>query len=124
MLRHRRQASGRPDERSFAEIDKSARGLRELTVVEKYGMIWVSPTPALHFDVDALLGGLERDLGAYGFGSYCHYETRVLQRRMNWKLVIDTFLESYHLSALHPNTVDPIFHTNLGTFDAFGAISA
>ena len=52
----------RPDERSFAEIDKSARGLCELTAVEKYGMIWVSATPTLHFDVDALLGGLERDL--------------------------------------------------------------
>ena len=49
----------RPDERSFAEIDKSARGLRELAVVEKYGMIWVSPTTALQFDVDALLSGLE-----------------------------------------------------------------
>ena len=49
--------------------------------VEKYGMIWVSPTLTLPFDVDALLGGLERDLVAYGFGSYCHYETRVLQPR-------------------------------------------
>ena len=56
----------------------------------------------------------------YGFGSYCHYETRVLQRRTNWKLVVDTFLETYHLSALHPNTVHPIFYTNIGTFDAFG----
>jgi hypothetical protein len=27
----------RPDERSFAEIDKSARGLCELMAVEKYG---------------------------------------------------------------------------------------
>ena len=39
---------------------------------------------------------------------------------MNWKLVIDTFLESYHLSALHHSTVNPILHTNLGTFDAYG----
>src|SRR6516162_3164105 len=110
----------RPDERSFTEIDKSARGLRELAVAEKYGMIWVSPTTALQFDVDALLSGIESDLDAYGFASYSHHETRVLHRRMNWKLVIDTFLESYHLSALHPSTVNPILHTNLGTFDAYG----
>ena len=110
----------RPDERSFAEIDKSARGLRELAVVEKYGMVWISPTTALQFNVDALLNGLERDLDAYGFNAYSHYETRVLHRRMNWKLVIDTFLESYHLSALHASTVNPILHTNLGTFDAYG----
>ena len=110
----------RPDERSFAEIDKSARGLCERAVVEKYGMIWVSPITALQFDPDALLEGLERDLVAYGFGSYSHYETRVLQRPLNWKLVIDTFLESYHLSALHPSTVNPILHSNVGTFDHYG----
>jgi len=109
----------RPDERSFAEIDKSARSLRELEAVEKYGLIWISPSPGLNFDVDVLLGGLQRDLIGYDLSSYNHYETRVLQRRINWKLVVDTFLESYHLSSLHQCTVSPIIHTNLGTFDAF-----
>ena len=83
----------RPDERSFAEIDKSARGLRELEAVEKYGLIWISPSPGLNFDVDVLLGGLQHDLIGYDLSSYNHYETRVLQRRVNWKLVVDTFLE-------------------------------
>ena len=109
----------RPDERSFAEIDKSARGLRELKAVEKYGIIWVTPSPAMDLDVDVLLGGIERDLIGYDLGSYNHYETRVLQRRINWKLVVDTFLESYHLSSLHQSTVHPIVHSNVGTFDAF-----
>ncbi len=112
--------AARPDERSFAEIDKAERGLRELPVAEKHGMIWLSPTPGATFDIDAELGGLERDLGAYGLASYHHYETRVLERSINWKIVIDTFLESYHLRALHKETVDPILHSNLGTFDPFG----
>lgn len=110
----------RPDERSFAEIDKAARGLRDLPAVEKYGMIWVRPTPGAGFDVDELLGGIEGDLAAYGLDTYHHYETRVLTRRINWKVVVDTFLESYHLSALHQKTVHPILYSNLGTFDAFG----
>ena len=49
-----------------------------------------------------------------------HYETRVLQRRINWKVAVDTFLELYHLNVLHPRTVGPILYTNLATFDAFG----
>jgi len=110
----------RPDDRSFAEIDKAGCALRELEVVEKYGLIWLSPTPGARFDMDAVLGGLDRDLATYGLESYHHYETRVLQRRINWKVVIDTFLESYHLSALHQRTVNPILYSNLGTFDAFG----
>ena len=110
----------RPDERSFTEIDKSTRGLRDLPAVEKYGMIWLSPTPGASFDIDAVLGGIERDLAAYGLESYHHYETRVLNRRVNWKIVVDTFLETYHLSALHQKTVHPILHANLATFDSFG----
>jgi phenylpropionate dioxygenase-like ring-hydroxylating dioxygenase large terminal subunit len=110
----------RPDDRSFAEIEKSTRPLVVLPAVEKYGMIWVSPTPGAQFDVDASLCGLERDLAAYGLHSYHHYETRTLRRGINWKIVIDTFLETYHLNVLHPKTVSPILHSNLATFDAFG----
>jgi phenylpropionate dioxygenase-like ring-hydroxylating dioxygenase large terminal subunit len=51
---------------------------------------------------------------------YHHYETRVPRREMNWKLAIDTFCETYHLSYLHPDTDSPLFHTNRATFDAFG----
>jgi len=110
----------RPDERSFAEVDKATRGLRELAVTEKYGMIWVSPAPGQTFDIDACLSGVERDFATYRLDTYHHYETRVLRRRINWKVVVDTFLETYHLSVLHPSTVNPILHSNLGTFDAYG----
>src|SRR5262249_30724912 len=47
-------------------------------------------------------------------------ETRVLRRQINWKVVVDTFLESYHLAALHQRTVHPILYSNLAAFDAFG----
>jgi phenylpropionate dioxygenase-like ring-hydroxylating dioxygenase large terminal subunit len=112
--------AARPDERSFAEIERAERGLSALPVVEKYGMIWLSPTSGANFDVDAALGGLERDLAAYRLDTYHHYETRVLRRRINWKIVVDTFLETYHLPVLHTRTVHAILHSNLATFDAFG----
>jgi phenylpropionate dioxygenase-like ring-hydroxylating dioxygenase large terminal subunit len=110
----------RPDERSFAEADRATHGLRPLPVAEKYGMMWVSPSPDTQFDVDDLLSGLDIDMAAYGLDSYHHYETRVLHRKMNWKLAVDTFGESYHLQHLHPNTVDPLFYSNRCTFDPFG----
>ena len=111
---------GRPDERSFAEFDKATVGLTPLPVVEKYGTIWLAPAPGATFDLNPLLGGVQHDLKAYKLDSYHHYETRVLSRRLNWKVVIDTFLETYHLQYLHTNTVSPILHSNLATFDAFG----
>jgi len=110
----------RPEDASFAAAERATHGLRALPAIEKYGMIWVSPDPDGAFDVDDLLCGLGPDLAAYGLDTYHHYETRVLRRKMNWKLGIDTFGETYHLQHLHPNTVDPLFYSNRATFDAFG----
>lgn len=112
--------TARPDEPSFAALDRGRHGLRPLPLVEKYGMVWVCPTPDADFEADAVLGGVAADFAAYGFAGYHHYETRVLQRRINWKLAIDTFLESYHVGVLHHDTISPLFHSNRGTFDAFG----
>src|SRR5690349_12258864 len=78
------QLLSRPDERSFAEIRKAERGLRALPVVEQDGMIWLSPTPGAGFDMATVLGGLERDFASYRLDTYHLYETRVLQRRINW----------------------------------------
>lgn len=110
----------RPDERSFAAIDRRTVGLRSLPLAEKYGMVWVCPTPGPILDIDRLLDGLATDFAAYGFDSFHHYQTRVLRRRINWKLAVDTFLESYHLGVLHPDTISPLFYANCSTFDGFG----
>lgn len=111
---------GRPDDRSFAGFEKESIGLRPLPVVEKYGMIWVVSAPDASFDIDTLLGGVQHDLAEFRLGGWHHYETRELTRKLNWKIVVDTFLETYHLQYLHTNTVSPILHSNTATFDAFG----
>lgn len=83
-------------------------------------MVWVVPTPSAKIDIDGHLNEMATDLAPFGLENYSHYETRVLQTRLNWKLVIDTFLETYHLNVLHKNTIAPILHCNLGTFDGMG----
>jgi phenylpropionate dioxygenase-like ring-hydroxylating dioxygenase large terminal subunit len=106
---------------AFPEMDKACYSLQSLPCEEKYGMIFVTPKViAEALDVDDHLSGLGADLGAYGFESYHHYETRELTLNFNWKLVIDTFLEPYHFAVLHRDTVGPIFIPNLCLFDGFG----
>lgn len=109
-----------PYEVGFDGIDKTSHGLRPLPVAEKHGMVWVVPTPLASIDIDGHLNEMATDLAPFGLENYSHYETRVLQTRLNWKLVIDTFLETYHLNVLHKNTIAPILHCNLGTFDGMG----
>jgi hypothetical protein len=56
-----------------------------------------------------LLEGLADEFAGYGFDSYHHYEMRVLHRRINWNLAVDTFLESYRIGVLHRETISPLF---------------
>ncbi|MBT3533427.1 MAG: Rieske 2Fe-2S domain-containing protein [Rhodospirillaceae bacterium] len=111
---------GIPDQDSFAGVDKEGRGLVELSAVEQDGLIWVIPKAGAELDVETHLAGLGPELANYGLGGYHHHETRVLQRKLNWKIVIDTFLEPYHFGVLHANTVGPIFFPNLCLFEGFG----
>jgi phenylpropionate dioxygenase-like ring-hydroxylating dioxygenase large terminal subunit len=114
---------GIPDQRSFPGVDPGQHGLAPLPVAERHGMLWVRPTagsgpPTL--DIATHLGGLDAELESYGLATYHHYETREIRRKMNWKLVIDTFLEPYHLGVLHRQTVGPLFIGNLCLFEPFG----
>jgi phenylpropionate dioxygenase-like ring-hydroxylating dioxygenase large terminal subunit len=109
-----------PFESGFAGLDKDNHRLSPLPVVEKYGMVWVQPTVGGEFDIDHHLNSMASDLAGFRLDTYSHYETRVLHARLNWKLVVDTFLETYHLSVLHRDTIAPILHSNLGAFDGMG----
>ena len=112
-----------PGEEGFAGLPREQHGLRPLAVVEKYGLVWVRPDPgaaATAIDIDVQLGGLAPELESFGFERYHHFETRALRPRINWKMAVDTFLEAYHLPALHARSVAPIFIGNLSASDAFG----
>lgn len=93
--------------------------LHQRAVAEKYGMIFVHPTGTAPFDVDAVLHGAQDELADYGLADYVHIETRGNTWKMNWKMVLDTFTEAYHIRFLHKQTIAPYFLCDL-IFDAFG----
>lgn len=109
-----------PDEYGFEGLDRDAHGLVRFPVEERYGMVWVMPRAGAKFDLDAHLGGLADDLAGYALDSFELRETRVVRRRMNWKLVSDTFWEAYHIKFLHRSNIAPLFVRNLGLFEPFG----
>ena len=111
---------GVPERQSFAGVDLAARHLVELPAVEWGGMLWSGLDPSTSLDLEVFLAGLGPELASYGLGDYVHYARRTLARRMNWKMVIDTFLESYHFPVLHPETVHPLFFANVSLFEPFG----
>ena len=96
---------GIPDERCFPGVRAERSALTELPLCEKHGLVWVIPTPAADaasgFDIDPWLGGLGPQLAAVGFESWHFQDKRLIPETMNWKLIVDTFHEGYHIGFLH-----------------------
>ncbi len=115
---------GIPDERCFPGVRADRPSLTELPLCEKHGLVWVIPTPAAdaatRFDIDPWLGGLGRELAGFGFASWQLYDKRLIAEPMNWKLMVDTFHEGYHIGFLHRDSLSAILHGNVADFAAFG----
>jgi len=116
---------GITDGTAFGPVDKSKHSLRRLKVAEMYGLIWVVPT-ALEdnddagLDIDGYLGPIKPDLQAWTMEGWERHSFEPIRKNMNWKLVIDTFLELYHFRYLHPGTVFPLFLDNIATYEQMG----
>jgi phenylpropionate dioxygenase-like ring-hydroxylating dioxygenase large terminal subunit len=115
---------GMPQDYGFAGLEREGYGLRALPVVERHGLIWVRPAAAKPgeppLDLDAYLGPLTRDFAGFGFGRFVHFGTATIRRKMNWKLMVDTFLEFYHFRWAHSASIYPLFLDNVTSFDAHG----
>ncbi|MGR8920561.1 MAG: aromatic ring-hydroxylating oxygenase subunit alpha [Gammaproteobacteria bacterium] len=110
----------RPEDAAFRAVPKGDNGLVPVSAAERDGLLWVVPEAGGRLDVDKHLGALGSEVATFGLADFHHYDSRVLRRRMNWKLVVDTFLESYHFCVLHKDSICSIFYDNLTTFDAYG----
>ncbi len=111
---------GRPGaEPGFDDVPKAELSLHAVPVREAHGLIFARPSGG-DFDVDASLHGAEEELAAYGLADYALIETREQELPINWKLVVDTFTEPYHIPWLHRATIAPHYYFDRWIFDAYG----
>ena len=88
------------------------RHLHALPVVERAGVVW-SGEPAL--------GDLAADLAALALDRAVVYRRARSVRACNWKLVMEAFLESYHVRTLHRDTVYRYFVDSASAAEPVGA---
>ncbi len=103
---------------AFAGIDFAALGLQSVGVAEEHGIIFVRL--ASEGDDGAGLVGAAADLRSFELATLVPFAHESRERRINWKLVVDTFLEGYHVPHLHRRSLAPYFAGGLALFDAFG----
>ncbi len=105
----------------FGDVDRSTLGLVELPVEERHGLIWVVLQPGASIDVAKHLGPIfDPELEAYGIDTFVVERAFTTRARANWKVIIDGFLETYHLGFLHRTTIGPHIRTNLAPFRTLG----
>ena len=91
---------------AFAGLAREDLCLIPVPVAERFGVILVRPGGSEPIDVAAELGPeLSADLAAFGFDRFHLFAEHSGLFDANWKLIHDTFLESYHVFSLHRDTL-------------------
>jgi len=106
-----------PRPETFPGLDKSDFGLIELPSIEQGGLIWFSPSPEADF-ADAR--AISQDFNAFGMAEAHLFRRKTHRVKGNWKLIMDAFLESYHVTRLHANTIGPFFKDGVTAGDSVG----
>jgi choline monooxygenase len=111
-----------PHADAFPDLDAATRGLVEVECREVDGLIVIGPlqSPGPHADeaMTALSdGGPWRDK-LLPVDRLVYVD--VTARPMNWKVLVEQFLEGYHIRSTHKTTFYPIQYDDLNVIERFG----
>jgi len=95
-----------PHEEAFDGRTKERDALVAVHVTSRHGLVWAALEP---FVLDDFLGSIGADLSALGLDRAACYRRAPRDVRGNWKLVIDAFLDAYHIRHLHRDTIYRFF---------------
>ncbi|HZN83895.1 MAG TPA: SRPBCC family protein [Mycobacterium sp.] len=112
-----------PHPEAFPDLDMPTRGLVEVDSREVDGLIVIGPlSPESGRDTDTAMAALtdgspwrDKLLPAERL-----FAVRPALRDMNWKVLVEQFLEGYHIRTTHKDTFFPIQYDDLNVVEAFG----
>jgi phenylpropionate dioxygenase-like ring-hydroxylating dioxygenase large terminal subunit len=109
-----------PHAQAFDACAQGERDLVALPCAERHGMVWVVHSAAGAIDLDEFLGGLSDELPFYEIEQLTLFRTIEAEYPANWKLIVDAFLEPYHIRVLHKDTIYPFFTDGITAAQQYG----
>jgi Rieske 2Fe-2S family protein len=109
-----------PRQESFLELNPQEMGLVPVSTTVRHGLIWMQARGTPDMDIDTHLAGLGADLDVFRMGDLHFCQQSVKTVNCNWKLVQDAFLDGYHVTRLHKNTVGAFFPDAVSESDTIG----
>jgi phenylpropionate dioxygenase-like ring-hydroxylating dioxygenase large terminal subunit len=111
-----------PHADAFPDLDMNSRGLVEVDSQEVDGLIVIGPLQSPARGADAAMSALtdgspwrDKLLPAQRL-----FAVRPALRAMNWKVLVEQFLEGYHIRTTHKNTFYPLQYDDLNVVETFG----
>lgn len=104
----------------FAGTDESELGLVPVPVGEACGLVFVQAEGDGPVEAAGLVGDAAQDLDDFDVGGYVPFDRWESSWPCNWKLLVDTFLESYHVFSLHRATVGRYYLSQPMTYRGYG----
>ena len=104
----------------FCGTHESELGLAPVPVGESYGVVFVRAEGDERVDAAELVGDASQDLNDFAVGGYVPFDRWESSWPCNWKLLVDTFLESYHVFSLHRTTVGRYYLSQPMTYKGYG----
>jgi phenylpropionate dioxygenase-like ring-hydroxylating dioxygenase large terminal subunit len=98
---------------AFPGLKPCDYGLKELPVVEHMGLIWIHPRPGAKLDPAAYLGPFGDDIEHFGINQLVSFRKTKIVKQANWKLLLKTYLEGYHVPYLHRDTIQQVFRNGV-----------
>ena len=103
----------------FGDLDKSCNGLQVLPCEEFGGMIFVTLTPNIKLNLDKFLGGMKPEIEHFNLQNWYYHGFKVIHGA-NWKIAFDGYLEGYHFSTAHKDSILPMTMQGIMDFSSFG----
>lgn len=103
----------------FEGVMKDQRGLKELPSVVWGGVIYAQLNGG-PLDVSQLHDQIDADFTALGIHGGYVYGRKTFDLAANWKVVLEPFLEGYHVQRLHAASIGALFVDAPSVSDTFG----